>query len=75
MWTTSQQSSSQRIQCKHGRSKHIDNIFHFPRDHVKQKTIELEYCNTKEQVADIFTKPLPIEPFKMLRKMLGMKEI
>jgi hypothetical protein len=58
---------------QHGRSKHIDTIFHFLRDHVKQKTMELEYCNTKEQVDDIFTKLLPIKPFKMLREMLGIK--
>ncbi|KAM1002515.1 hypothetical protein ACFX2C_002938 [Malus domestica] len=58
---------------QHGRSKHIDTRFHFLRDHVKQKTTELVYCHTKEQVADIFTKPLPVEPFKLLREMLGMK--
>jgi hypothetical protein len=58
---------------QHGRSKHIDTRFHFLKDHVKHKTIELEYCNTKEQVVDIFTKPLPIAPFNMLREMLGMK--
>ena len=58
---------------QHGRSKHIDTRFHFLRDHVKQKTIELVYCHTKEQVADIFTKPLPIETFRLLREMLGMK--
>ncbi|KAM1224199.1 hypothetical protein ACFX2G_044088 [Malus domestica] len=58
---------------QHGRSKHIDTRFHFLRDHVKQKTIELVYCHTKEQVADIFTKPLPVESFRLLREMLGMK--
>jgi hypothetical protein len=58
---------------QHGKSKYIDTIFHFLRDHVKQKTIELEYYNTKEQVVDIFTKPLPVAPFIMLREMLGMK--
>jgi hypothetical protein len=57
---------------QHGRSKHIDTRFHFLRDHVKQKTIKLEYCNTKKQVADIFTKPLPVAPFNMLCEMLGM---
>lgn len=43
---------------QHGRSKHIDTRFHFLRDQVKQGTIILKYCNTSEQVADIFTKPL-----------------
>jgi hypothetical protein len=58
---------------QHGRSKHIDTRFHFLRDHVKQKTIELEYYDTKEQVADIFTKPLPVAHFNTLREMLGVK--
>ena len=61
---------------QHGRSKHIHIRFHFLRDHVnKQKTIKLVYCPTLEQVADIFTKPLPAESFTWLRQMLGMKEI
>lgn len=58
---------------QHGRSKHIDTRFHFLRDHVKQKTVELVYCHTKEQVADIFTKPLSSEVFIRLRSLLGMK--
>lgn len=31
---------------QYGRSKHISTRFHFLRDHVKQKTIELQYCHT-----------------------------
>ena len=58
----------------HGRSKHIDTRFHFLRDNVKQKTIELQHCNTTEQVADIFTKPLSGEIFMKLRNLLGMKQ-
>jgi len=57
----------------HGRSKHINTRFHFLRGHVKQKTVKLEYCHTIEQVADIFTKALPIEPFRWLKEMLDMK--
>jgi hypothetical protein len=58
---------------QHGRSKHIDTRFHFLRDHVKQKTIELQYCHTTEQVADIFTKPLLGAIFMRLRDMLGVR--
>ena len=56
----------------HGRSKHIDTRFHFLRDHVKKKTIVLEYCHTLDQVADIFTKPLTADAFRRLRDKLGM---
>jgi hypothetical protein len=57
---------------QHGRSKHIDTRYHFLREHVKQKTIELQYCHTTEQVADIFTKPLLGATFMRVRDMLGM---
>jgi len=57
----------------HERSKHIDTQFHFLRGHVKQKIMKLEYYHTMEQVADIFTKSLPIEPFRRLTEMLSMK--
>jgi hypothetical protein len=60
---------------QHGRSKHIDTRFHFLRDRVKQKTIELQYCHTTEQVADIFTKPLSSAIFTRLRDMLGMRTV
>ena len=51
----------------HEWSKHIDTRFHFLKGHVKQKIVELEYYHTMEQVADIFTKSLPIEPFRGLK--------
>jgi len=59
---------------QHGRSK-LDTKYHFLRDHVKWKTIKLQYCHTTEQVADIFTKPLAGAIFMRLRDMLGMKTI
>jgi hypothetical protein len=60
---------------QHGRSKHTDTRFHFLKDHVKQKTIELQYCHTTEQVAYIFTKPLAGATFMRLRDMIGMRTI
>ena len=59
---------------QHGRSKHIDIKFHFIRDHVKQKTMKLEYCSTTEQVADIFTKALPTDTFIRLKSKAWWNE-
>ena len=34
--------------------------------------MKLEYVPTKEQIADILTKPLAKEPFEYLREKLGV---
>lgn len=44
----------------HERSKHIDTRYHFIREHVNKKDVELIYCKSYDQVADILTKPLSI---------------
>ena len=56
----------------HGRSKHIDVKFHFLRDLTKAGTIELIYCRSEDQLADIFTKPLKLPSFLKLRELLGV---
>ena len=40
----------------HGRSKHIETRFHFLREKVSKKQLDLRYCSTEMQLADIFTK-------------------
>ncbi|KAL0463021.1 UNVERIFIED_CONTAM: Retrovirus-related Pol polyprotein from transposon TNT 1-94 [Sesamum latifolium] len=47
----------------HDRSKHIDARFHFIRDCIVNKEIEVEYVKTLNQVADIFTKALKKDRF------------
>jgi hypothetical protein len=42
----------------HSKMKHIPIKYHFLREQVAEKNIRVEYVGTKEQVADIFTKPL-----------------
>ena len=42
----------------HQRSKHIDVKFHWIRDKIEDKTVELEKVDTTEQRADILTKAL-----------------
>ena len=58
----------------HERSKHIDVHFHFIKEKVKERSVELEHVGSKEQIADIFTKPLPTTSFQEFRKLLEMRE-
>jgi hypothetical protein len=43
---------------EHSRTKHIDIRHHFLRDHQQKGDIEVYHNNTKNQLADIFTKLL-----------------
>ncbi|CAM8935607.1 unnamed protein product [Rhodiola kirilowii] len=62
--------SKNRVQFS--RTKHIEIRYHFLRDCVEKGTIEMEYCRTEEQIADIFTKALHRESYEKLRLELGM---
>jgi hypothetical protein len=42
----------------HARTKHIDLRFHVVRSLVKNGIIDIQYCPTEENIADIFTKAL-----------------
>nr|GEV44844.1 hypothetical protein [Tanacetum cinerariifolium] len=54
-------------------SKHIDIRYHFIKEHVENRVIELYFVNTKYQLADIFTKALGRERIKFLINKLGMR--
>ncbi|KAE8732414.1 hypothetical protein F3Y22_tig00002193pilonHSYRG00130 [Hibiscus syriacus] len=56
------------------RSKHIDVRFHFIRDHVKEGNVELVNVASQDQVADIFTKPLPKVLLDKCKKMIDMTD-
>lgn len=56
----------------HGRSKHIDIKYHFIRELVQDQEIIVDYCRSEDQIADILTKPLKLEVFMKLKKLLGM---
>ncbi|WRX18820.1 Reverse transcriptase [Theobroma cacao] len=57
---------------QHGRTKHTKEKFHAIHDTVKNDDIELEYCKTDEQVADILTKTLSKEECITLCTKLGV---
>uniref|UniRef100_A0A3Q7XZQ9 Uncharacterized protein LOC113786557 n=1 Tax=Cicer arietinum TaxID=3827 RepID=A0A3Q7XZQ9_CICAR len=55
----------------HSRTKHIDIRHHFLRDHVLKGNVEVTFVDTHNQLADIFTKPLPKDSFYKIRRELG----
>jgi hypothetical protein len=57
---------------EHSRTKHIAIRYHFLRDHQQKGDIEISYINTKDQLADIFTKPLDEQTFNKLRHELNI---
>ena len=62
--------SKNPVMCS--KTKHISIKYHFLREKVGEQKVKLEYVSTKEQVADIFTKPLPKDTFEYLRQKLGV---
>ena len=54
------------------RTIHLDRRAHFIRSQVNQNNVQLEYCPTKEMVADAMTKLLPRPAFEYLRTRMGL---
>eukprot|EP00253_Pinus_taeda_P012236 PITA_12236 len=60
---------------QHQRRKHIELHMHFIRKLIHDHVLEVQYCSTDDQVADIFTKALTESKFTKLRYMLGVQEV
>nr|GFA55289.1 ribonuclease H [Tanacetum cinerariifolium] len=48
---------------QHSRTKHIDVRYHFIKEKVEKGIVELFFVGTAYQLADLFTKALPVERF------------
>ncbi|TFY50378.1 hypothetical protein EVJ58_g11073, partial [Rhodofomes roseus] len=55
------------------RSKHIDIRYHYIRELIEEKQVELFYISTDENPADLFTKNLGRVKFLKFRGMLGLR--
>jgi len=51
----------------HARTKHIEIDYHFVRDRVAKKEIQIRFISSRDQLADVFTKPLPASSFTAFR--------
>jgi hypothetical protein len=59
----------------HVRTKHIEVHYHFIREKVLAKEIDLIHVSTKDQVVDIFTKALGTNKLRKFRKKFGVLEV
>jgi histone deacetylase 1/2 len=57
----------------HARTKHIEIDFHFVRERVAQKLLEVRFISTSDQLADGFTKALPVNKLKKFRDNLNLQ--
>ncbi|GJU07889.1 hypothetical protein Tco_1124319 [Tanacetum coccineum] len=60
---------------QHSRTKHIEIRHHFLRDNIQKGNISIEKVASKDNIVDIFTKPLKREVFNYLRLGLRMMEL
>jgi len=56
----------------YGKTKHFKLKLYFLREVQREGEIQLIYCKTENQNADILTKPLPKAKYEFLRQRFGV---
>jgi hypothetical protein len=59
----------------HGRVKHIEIDYHFVREQVVKRLLQIDYVPSGDQVADEFTKPLAVRDFENFRYNLNLEKV
>jgi hypothetical protein len=57
----------------HTCTKHIEIDYHFMRDQVADKNLEVRFISEKDQLADVLTKPLPSAKFVQMTFNLNVR--
>ena len=57
----------------HARTKHVEVDYHFVRDRVTKQEIKVRFISSKNQLADVLTKPLPPVSFAYFRSKLRVE--
>ncbi|GJU57325.1 hypothetical protein Tco_1235091 [Tanacetum coccineum] len=69
---------SSKLQClqqkpiQHSRTKHIDVRYHFIKEHVEKRIVELFFDGTEYQLAGLFTKALPED--RLTKMIAGIED-
>jgi histone deacetylase 1/2 len=59
----------------HARTKHIEIDFHFVRERVANKQLNIRFIHSTDQVADGFTKALPVKNLREFRRNLNLAKL
>ena len=59
----------------HARTKHIEIDFHFVRERVANKLLDIRFIHSRDQVADGFTKALPTRSFEDFKHNLNLMKL
>ena len=60
---------------QHEHNKHIELHMHFIKKLIHDHVLEVKYCSTDDQIANIFTKALTEVKFTKIRFMVGVHEV
>jgi histone deacetylase 1/2 len=56
----------------HARTKHIEIDYHFVRERVANNRLAIKFISTKDQIADGFTKALPVKSLDEFKRNLNL---
>jgi hypothetical protein len=59
----------------HGRMKHVEIDYHFIRDRVVKKLLDVRFISTDDQLADGFTKALPQNRLLEFQRNLNLTKL
>jgi histone deacetylase 1/2 len=59
----------------HARTKNIEVDFHFVRERVAQGLLQIRFISTKDQIADGFTKAIPVRQLEGFRHNLNLDRL
>jgi hypothetical protein len=58
----------------HARTRHIEIDFHFVRERVANNCLDIKFISSKDQIADGFTKALPVRNLDEFKRNLNLSE-
>jgi hypothetical protein len=59
----------------HARTKHIEVDYHFVREHVARKLLDIDNVPTGYQIADGFTKALTVKKLEIFKYNLNLRKL